>query len=180
MVRSIFFKVIVAGLPLALTACGTTTTDRAVSGAGIGAATGAVIGAVTGLGPLAGAAIGGAVGGTAGAVTSPSQVDLGKPVWRSGEAEPAPGGPPPGDQSGYPAPAPAAGAVASAPASYDTVTVRDIQQGLTRLGYYQGPSDGNFGAPTEAAIRHYQQDNHLPVDGQPSANLLSQIRARTG
>jgi hypothetical protein len=179
MIRGIFFKAMVAGLPLALTACGTTTTARALSGAGIGAATGAVIGAVTGLGPAAGAAIGGAVGGTAGAATSPSQVDLGKPVWRSGEGEPAPSAPPP-DQYGAPAPGPGPGPTTSAPASYDTVTVRDIQQGLARLGYYEGPPDGNFGAQTETAIRRYQQDNHLPVDGQPSASLLSQIRARTG
>ena len=178
MFRSSILKVTVAGLPLVLTACGTTTEDRALSGAGIGAATGAVIGAVTGLGPAAGAAIGGAVGGTAGAVTSPSQIDLGKPVWQGSapESAPPPSGPPPGDQMGGPGPAP--GPAVSA--SYDSVTVRNIQEGLSRLGYYQGPPDGNFGSQTENAIRHYQQDNHMPVDGQPSAGLLNQIRTRTG
>ena len=65
-----------------VTACGETPGDRAVSGAGIGAGSGAVIGAATGGNPLTGALIGGAVGGVGGAATSPSQVNLGEPVWR--------------------------------------------------------------------------------------------------
>jgi osmotically inducible lipoprotein OsmB len=67
-----------AGLTLA--ACGTSTGDRGLSGAGIGAATGAVVGAMVGA-PLAGAAIGAGAGATVGAVTSPSTVDLGRPIW---------------------------------------------------------------------------------------------------
>jgi osmotically inducible lipoprotein OsmB len=66
---------------LALTGCGNTTGDRALSGGGIGAGVGAVSGALMGA-PLEGALIGGAVGAGAGALTNPSQVDLGKPVWR--------------------------------------------------------------------------------------------------
>jgi hypothetical protein len=65
-----------------LSACGGTTGDRAVSGAGLGAASGAVVGAATGGNAGTGALIGGAVGGIGGAATSPSQVDLGKPIWR--------------------------------------------------------------------------------------------------
>lgn len=65
---------------LALAGCGTSTGDRGLSGAGIGAATGAVAGALVGA-PLVGAAIGAGAGATIGAVTSPSAVDLGKPVW---------------------------------------------------------------------------------------------------
>jgi hypothetical protein len=66
---------------LALGACGETTGDRALSGAGIGAGLGLVGGALAGA-PLAGALIGGAVGAGAGAITTPSQVDLGRPAWR--------------------------------------------------------------------------------------------------
>ena len=66
---------------LALSACGSTPSDRALSGAGIGAAAGAVIGAPFGA-PGVGAAVGAAAGGLAGAVTTPSQVDLGRPIWR--------------------------------------------------------------------------------------------------
>ena len=156
MFRSSKLMLLVAGLPLVLAACGTTTEDRALSGAAIGAAGGAVIGAFTGIGPAAGAAIGGAVGGGTGALTQPSQVDLGRPLWRGGPSEnPSPSNPPPPDQSG----GPAAYSAPGPSASYDSVTVRDIQAGLQRLGYYEGKPDGNFGPQTEAAIRHYQQDN---------------------
>ena len=63
-----------AGLMVSLAACGETTGDRALSGAGIGAGSGAAIGAVAG-------PIGAGVGAATGAVTSPSAVDLGRPVW---------------------------------------------------------------------------------------------------
>jgi osmotically inducible lipoprotein OsmB len=66
---------------LALSACGTSTQDRAISGAGIGAGVGAIGGLLVG-DPLTGALIGGAVGGGTGALTTPDQVDLGKPVWK--------------------------------------------------------------------------------------------------
>jgi len=65
----------------ALSACGTNPGDRALSGAGIGAAAGAVIGAPFGA-PALGAAVGAAAGGATGALTTPSQVDLGRPAWR--------------------------------------------------------------------------------------------------
>jgi osmotically inducible lipoprotein OsmB len=59
-----------------LAACGTTTSDRALSGAGIGAGIGL-------LGGPPGVLIGAAVGGAAGAVTRPDQIDLGRPIWRA-------------------------------------------------------------------------------------------------
>lgn len=71
----------VIAIALVLSACGSTTSDRAVSGAGIGAAAGVVGGALIGA-PLIGAAVGAAAGGAVGAATTPSQVDLGKPVWK--------------------------------------------------------------------------------------------------
>jgi peptidoglycan hydrolase-like protein with peptidoglycan-binding domain len=154
MYRKLELGLAVLGLPLLLAACGDTTEDRALSGAGIGAASGAVIGAVTGIGPGAGALIGGAVGATAGAVTDSSQVNLGKPVWRSSSG---------GGQGG---------------SAYDEGTVRNIQAGLQRLGYDPGPADGRFGPQTETAIRRFQQDNGMAVDGQPTAGLWQQIQQR--
>jgi len=66
---------------VALAACGTNPTDRAITGGGMGAATGAVIGALVG-GPILGAAlIGGAAGAVAGAVTDPKKVNFGTPAW---------------------------------------------------------------------------------------------------
>jgi hypothetical protein len=73
----------VAAVMLALAACGTTTEDRAASGAGIGAGTGAAIGALFGgVGAIPGALVGAAIGGGTGAVTDESKVNLGQPVWR--------------------------------------------------------------------------------------------------
>ena len=67
---------------LGLSACGTSQTDRGLSGAGIGAATGAVIGGVTGGSSGAGAVIGGVVGGVVGAATTKDDINLGKPIWK--------------------------------------------------------------------------------------------------
>lgn len=155
MYRRFGIGILVLGLPLLMAACGDTTEDRALSGAGIGAGAGAVIGAVTGIGPVGGALIGGAVGATAGAVTDSSQVNLGKPVWRGSSSG--------GSQTAY---------------AYDEGTVRNIQAGLQRLGYDPGPADGHYGPKTEAAIRRFQQDNGLPVDGQPTAAVWDQIHSR--
>jgi len=68
-----------------LAACGTTATDRAVSGGAIGAAGGAVIGAMTGS-AATGALIGGAAGIAAGALSDPCKVNLGNPYWRDRNA----------------------------------------------------------------------------------------------
>ncbi len=66
---------------LALGACGSSTTDRALSGGGIGAGVGALGGLVIGS-PVTGALIGGAVGAGAGALTDEDDINLGKPFWR--------------------------------------------------------------------------------------------------
>ena len=63
----------------ALGACGNTTGDRALSGAGIGAGVGALGGLILDS-PIEGALIGGAVGAGAGALTNQNQVNLGRPV----------------------------------------------------------------------------------------------------
>lgn len=67
---------------LLLAACGSSTSDRALSGAGIGAGVGAAAGAVTGGSPVTGAILGGAAGAAGGALTDEDDVNLGKPVWR--------------------------------------------------------------------------------------------------
>lgn len=69
-------KRIVAGLAvLALAgACGTTTSERGLSGAALGAGFGAIGG---GVGVLAGALIGGGIG----VLTDADTINLGKPIW---------------------------------------------------------------------------------------------------
>lgn len=71
-----------AVLLLSVAACGQSTSDRALSGAGLGAAGGAAVGALTGGSVLTGAAIGAVGGGAVGALTTPGQIDAGRPAWR--------------------------------------------------------------------------------------------------
>ena len=59
-----------------LAGCGTTTNDRALSGAGIGAGIGLLGGPV-------GVLVGAGIGAAAGAATDPEDVYLGEPVWRN-------------------------------------------------------------------------------------------------
>ncbi len=85
MSRAAAMMPVLAALVLAggvLAGCGSSTGDRAASGGLIGAGAGAAVGAVTGGGVVTGAVVGGAIGAVGGAVTSPSTVDLGRPVWR--------------------------------------------------------------------------------------------------
>lgn len=56
-------------------------------------------------------------------------------------------------------------------------TVLELQRELNQLGFNAGPVDGVMGARTRSAIRAYQADNALLVDGQPTAGLLSHVRA---
>ena len=67
---------------LAVSACGTSPTDRAVTGGGLGAATGAAVGGLAGGSAVNGALIGGAIGAVGGAVTDSNQVNLGKPIYK--------------------------------------------------------------------------------------------------
>lgn len=54
--------------------------------------------------------------------------------------------------------------------------VLGIQQALATRGYDPGPGDGIAGQRTRAAIRRYQEDAGLPVDGQPSPALLNHLK----
>jgi N-acetylmuramoyl-L-alanine amidase len=44
--------------------------------------------------------------------------------------------------------------------------VNKLQAELVRLGYLQGPADGKFGRLTEAAVRSFQRDSGIDVDGE--------------
>ncbi len=65
---------------------------------------------------------------------------------------------------------------AARPATYQEVSAA-IQQGLNELGYDAGTPDGVMGGKTRAAIRDYQTDRGIPVDGQPSQALLDHLTA---
>ena len=57
----------------------------------------------------------------------------------------------------------------------DSAAVRSMQQKLKSLGYYTGGIDGDFGASTELAVRAFQQQHRIKVDGiagEGTLNLL--------
>jgi hypothetical protein len=70
-------------LSLLVSACGTTSSDRALSGGLLGAGAGAAIGSVTGSAGN-GALIGGLGGAAIGALTSSRDINFGEPIWRHG------------------------------------------------------------------------------------------------
>jgi membrane-bound lytic murein transglycosylase B len=55
--------------------------------------------------------------------------------------------------------------------------VRELQERLNALGYDSGEPDGRVGRMTRAAIRAWQDDQDLPMDGYASGQLLAAIRA---
>jgi hypothetical protein len=80
--RTIKLAAVVGALAL-LAGCGSSQPNRAAGGAGVGAGSGAAVGAIAGPpGAVVGALVGAGVGAAGGAATSPSQVNLGKPVWQ--------------------------------------------------------------------------------------------------
>jgi len=151
---------------ISLTACGTMPEDRAISGAGIGAASGAIVGAVTGLTVLQGAVIGATAGALTGALTDKDEINLGKPAWQHDTA------------SSSQTAAPANQTMKADTAPVDATgkqLVMEIQSGLASLGYNPGPVDGIAGQRTRTAIRTYQEDHSLLVDGQASPALAEHI-----
>jgi len=48
-----------------------------------------------------------------------------------------------------------------------------VQQQLSASGYYHGEIDGIIGEGTRRAIRNYERDNNLPVDGRIDNQLLA-------
>ena len=150
-------SVLVASV-LVLAACGSTTEDRAISGAGIGAAAGAIIGLVTGLTVLEGAALFAAGGALTGVLTDEGNLDLGEPLWRRSAAANA-------QQSSRYNQARGPG----------RALVVGIQTELSNLGYDPGPIDGIMGPRTTVAISRYQTDHKLLIDGQASVELAQYI-----
>ena len=117
-----------------------------------GGAVGAIIGGIVGGGRGAGtgAAIGAGVGVLSGAAEAEANARA-----RAYYGPPPP--PPPGPGN----------------------VVFGIQSSLNHLGYDVGPPDGVMGART-AAISQYQYANRLPVDGQPSPQLLNYMIRQGG
>lgn len=57
--------------------------------------------------------------------------------------------------------------------------VRELQSRLAQLGYPVGPFDGKFGPKTEAAVRKFQQDYGLRVDGLAGTRTVAELKRLT-
>jgi len=53
--------------------------------------------------------------------------------------------------------------------------VRALQQTLKDLGYFIGAPSGQFDAPTEQAVKRFQRDNQLVVDGYVGRRTLMML-----
>lgn len=67
----------------------------------------------------------------------------------------------------------------AAPAAGKTSMVSQIQEQLMSFGLFPGPADGSVSPVTEDAIRTYQSAHNLPVDGQPTEDLLVHMLAKS-
>ena len=58
--------------------------------------------------------------------------------------------------------------------------VTELQTMLKQLDYYYGSITGNFGSLTKQAVRKFQDDNGLTVDGVAGVNTINKLRSLTG
>jgi hypothetical protein len=154
--RALFpLNAVLAGLAVVLGAGSVPTVAAAqVIERGVqGGVVGAIIGGIVGGGR--GAGTGAAIGAGVGVLTGAAEADANARAAYEGQyyAAPPPGGP---------------------------GLVYSIQESLTRLGYDPGPVDGAYGARTADAISQFQYANRLPVDGQPSPQLLNFMISQGG
>lgn len=61
-----------------------------------------------------------------------------------------------------------------------TWAVTQLQKELTAWGYDPNGIDGNFGPGCEAAVKKFQQDNNLSVDGSVGKKTLHKLQTRKG
>ncbi|RMD62739.1 MAG: hypothetical protein D6826_06665, partial [Alphaproteobacteria bacterium] len=72
---------------------------------------------------------------------------------------------------------PRAGQAATDPTPLQPPEIEELERLLARLKFDPGPIDGIIDERTRTAIRLYQEFAVLPVDGEPTAALLAELRA---
>lgn len=58
--------------------------------------------------------------------------------------------------------------------------VTTLQNMLKALGYYYGEVTGHYGSLTKKAVKKFQEDNNLTVDGIAGAGTINRLRSLTG
>lgn len=58
--------------------------------------------------------------------------------------------------------------------------VKSLQEKLVALGYLSGPADGKYGSDTVAAVKAFQRDNGLTIDGMAGTLTLSALSSASG
>ena len=58
--------------------------------------------------------------------------------------------------------------------------VIELQKKLAQLGYVVGTADGKFGSKTEVAIRRFQKERGLRVDGLAGTQTINELKLLTG
>jgi peptidoglycan hydrolase-like protein with peptidoglycan-binding domain len=59
-------------------------------------------------------------------------------------------------------------------------TVRDIQRALNKAGYGPLKEDGQWGPGTRQALTRFEQDNRLPMKGEPKGQNIRTLASVTG
>jgi len=62
----------------------------------------------------------------------------------------------------------------------ESTLVEDMQKRLKKLGFYSGDVTGHFGEKTTKAVRKFQEENDLTVDGIAGTKTLEEIFKQTG
>jgi N-acetylmuramoyl-L-alanine amidase len=58
--------------------------------------------------------------------------------------------------------------------------VIELQKGLAQLGYAVGTADGKYGSKTESAIRSFQKERGLRVDGLAGTQTIKELKRLIG
>jgi hypothetical protein len=82
MMRTVWVVAAAALLSVSIGGCGTSKTERGITGGAIGAGVGAAGAAITGGSAAGGAALGGAAGAATGILTDEDDFNLGDPLWK--------------------------------------------------------------------------------------------------
>jgi peptidoglycan hydrolase-like protein with peptidoglycan-binding domain len=61
-----------------------------------------------------------------------------------------------------------------------SATIQSAQRQLQQSGFYHGSIDGNMSPDTHSAIRQFQQQNNLPVNGNLDQNTLNKLGVNPG